>query len=188
MATHVFAVGASPPSAKERSLDIATAALEECETTCYDVEAGLGDAEDSLMALEDPTSSVHLTRLSEVLIAGQELARHTVKQVGGAYLPDLAFDPEVYAPRALATSLLAVCLASVAARLQRRGASSGIEIAAHNNGSTVEVTLATAELPPEEFEGIADELGAQLVYEYTVSLRGSAGALRLSFRVVAASH
>jgi hypothetical protein len=184
LASHVISGGSSPPKAMERSLKTAAKALEECENAFFDIESSLGDAEDSLLALQHLTSPSHSTRLSEVLIAGQELARHSVRPVGGASLPDLTFDPQIYSPRALSVSLFAASLASVAAHLDSRGASGGIEIELNDCGSTAEVTLTAKELPTQELEQIASELGHLLGEESTVSLQGSDGALRLTFQVV----
>jgi hypothetical protein len=184
LAAHVFGGGTSPPEAMKRSLTTAAEALEECENAFFDIESSLGDAEDSALALQHLTSPTHSTRLSEVLIAGQELARHTVRPVGGASLPDLSFDPEIYAPRPLAASLLAASLASVAAHLDRRSFSGGIQIELKDDGKAAEVALRAKELPRQDLEQIASELRHQLGEESTVSLESSDGALRLKFQVV----
>jgi hypothetical protein len=184
LAAHVFSGGSSPPEVLDQSLTAAQKALEECENAFYDIESSLGDAEDSLLALQHSVGPAHSTLLSEVLIAGQELARHTIRPVGGASLPDLAFDPKIYSPRALAVSLFAASLASVAAHLDSRGSSGGIKIGLSDGGATAEVALTAEELPAQEFEQIATELRHQLGEESSVSLQGSNGVLRLAFQVV----
>jgi hypothetical protein len=184
LAAHIFGGGSSPPEAMQQSLKAATAALEECENALYDIDSALGDAEDSLLAMQHLTSPTHATRLSEVLIAGQELARFAVRPVGGAALPDLSFDPELYTPRALAVALLATSLTMVAAQLDSRASPGGIEISVHDRGSTAAVDLAPHEVAASELERIASELNDQLGGESTVSLDSSESRLRLAFQVV----
>ncbi len=184
LAEHVFGGGQSSPEVKAQSLATAAQALEDCENALYDIESSLGDAEDSLLALKHLTSPARSTRLSEVLIAAQELARHTVRPVGGAYLPDLSFDPEIYMPRALAVSLVATALTSFAAQLDGRKSTKGIKIEVNDRDSTVEVALIARELPIQELEQIATELSHHLGEEFTVSLKCTEGSLRIMFQVV----
>ena len=184
LAEHIFRGGSSPPGAREHSLYTATKALEDCENALYDIESSLGDAEDSLLALKHLTSPTHSTRLSEVLIAGQELARHSVRPVGGASLPDLSFDPQIYSPRALAVSLVAATLSTVAAELGKQGSTKGILVELKDGGSIAEVTLNTLGLPAKEMGRIASDIRHQLGEESTVSLDSKEGNLRLAFQVV----
>lgn len=184
LASHAFGGGSSPPEAMKQSLKAAEEALEECENLFYDIETSLDDAEDSLLALEHLSSPTHSTRLSEVLTAAQELSRHALRPVGGTALPDLASDPEIYTPRALATSLLATSLGSIAARLTSQGSSGGIKIAVDASGSTAQVALSARELPATELEPIATELNQHLGEESTVTVSASDEALRIAFQVV----
>jgi hypothetical protein len=184
LAEHVFGGGSSPRDNLDRSLATAAEALEECENTYYDVEMCLGDAEDALTALEHATSPARSTRLSEVLIAGQELARHNLNKIGGAGLPDLSSDTEIYAPRPLAVSLLAASLTNMASYLDEQDASGGIKITLRTKGPVAEVDLKSQELSKKTRDHIAAEINAQLGEDATVTVQSARGGLRLIFKVV----
>ena len=99
-------------------------------------------------------------------------------------MPDLSFDPQIYTPRALAVSIVAAALSSVAAQLDGRESTKGIKIEFNDRDSAAEVTLTARELPVQELEQIAAELNHHLGEESTVSLECAEGALRITFQVV----
>jgi hypothetical protein len=164
-----------------RNLKAATGVLEDLLDALYDIEAGAGDTEDTILALEKllvPTPAAHL---SDVLIAGQDLAQQSVRNIGGAPLPELSFDPILATPRPLAVALLGVSLTSVAAQLVSHGLSSGIQMAVRDRGPVVELSLTAQGLPAEAFEQAAAGLSQQVGDDPTAAIRAADRAVRLSF-------
>jgi hypothetical protein len=174
----------TPPEHLKRTLKVAHDALDNCENSFYDIEASAGDAEDARLALEHVLTQSSSTRLSEVAISGRELARQNVAPIGGAFLPDLPYDPVVAAPRPLGVALVATCLSIVAARMASLDLSSGIRMEAQDLGSQAGIAFKANELPAEAFQGIAAELSLHTGEAPSISVQATDEAIRLLFAVV----
>jgi len=174
----------TPPEHLKRSLKAAHDALDNCENTFYEIEASASDAEDARLALEHVLTQSSSTNLSEVAISGRELARQNVTPIGGVFLPDLAYDPIVAAPRPLGVALVATCLSNVAARMASLNLSSGIRMDAQDLGSRAGITVEARTLPAEVLQEIAGELNLHTGETPSVSVQATDEAIRLLFAVV----
>jgi len=174
----------TPPEHLKRSLKAAHDALDDCENTFYEIEASASDAEDARLALEHVLTQSSSTNLSEVAISGRELARQNVTPIGGAFLPDLPYDPIVAAPRPLGVALVATCLSNVAARMASLNLSSGIRMEAQDLGSRAGITVEARTLPAEVLQEIAGELNLHTGETPSVSVQATDKAIRLLFAVV----
>jgi len=182
---HIAFGGTTQPENLKRTLKAAQDALENCENSFYDIEASAGDAEDARLALENVlTQEASPTRLSEVAMSGRELARHNVKSIGGAFLPDLLYDPSVATPRPLAVALVATCLSMVAARMTNLELLSEIRMEAHDLGSQAGLEIKAGELPDAVLEEITKELTRHIGESPSVVVQATAGSIRLLFAVV----
>jgi hypothetical protein len=181
---HIASGGNTPPEHLKRTLKAARDALDKCEDSFYDIEASASDAEDARLALEHVLTRSSSTSLSEVAISGRELARQNVTPIGGAFLPDLSYDPMVATPRPLAVALVATCLSNVAARMVGLGLSSGIRMEAQDLGSQAGIDIEADELPAEVFQGVAAELKLHTGETPSAAVQATDEAIRLLFAVV----
>lgn len=183
---HALEGGSTSAAAMRRSLRAAHEAADAIEAGLHEIEAAAGDCGDTLAALEQLSTPSPSTRLSEVLTAAQDLARHATRPVGGAPLPHLEADPVVHASRPLAVALLTTVLTAVAARLARRGAPGGIRMEIEARGATAELAIRAEGLADGAAEEIASELGAEVGRDPAVALRGDEGAVRVAFALAGA--
>jgi hypothetical protein len=174
----------TPPEHLKRTLKAAHDALDNCESSFYDIEASAGDAEDARLALEHVLTQSSATRLSEVAISGRELARQNVTPIGGAFLPDLPYDPVVATPRPLAVTLVSTCLSIVAARMASLDLSSGIRMEAQDLGSRAGIAITAGKLPAEAVQEIAAELSLHTGETPSAGVQATDDAIRLLFSVV----
>jgi hypothetical protein len=181
---YVTSGGQTPPAHLKRTLTAAQEALEKCENSFYDIEAGAGDAEDARLTLEHVLTESSSNRLSEIAISGRELARQSVALVGGAFLPDLTDDPTVAIRRPLGVALVSTCLSMVAVRMVNRDLSGGIRMEAQDLGSQAEITIAADELPAEVFQDVVAELSLHTGDAPSVTVQAADGRIRLLFAVV----
>lgn len=184
LSAHVLEGGSTPPDVIRRSLGAAHEAAEASEEALHDIAAAAADCGDCVVALEHLMTPSPSTRLSDVATAAQDLARQATRPVGGVPLPDLSFDPLVYAPRPLAVALLATTLTALAARLASLGESGGIEMRLRDLGPTAELALSAPGLSDAVIEEVASELGDPIGTDPTVAIDGAGGALRLTFRIL----
>ena len=101
---------------------------------------------DCVAAIEHLTMPTTDTRLSDVLVAVQDLVRQSMRPIGGMPLPDLSYDPKIYTPRPLAVATLATLLNGVAGRLGSQGASDGVSLEVLELGSIVTVVVSATAL------------------------------------------
>lgn len=178
---HGLSTGTLSAQVMARNLKAALGTLEDLLDALYDIETNADDTEDACLALEKLLVPTSAARLSDVLIAGQDLAQQSVRNIGGTPLPELLSDPTLATPRPLAVALLGVSLANVAAQLGSHGLSSGIQMAVHDRGSVVELSIAAQGLPAEAFEQAAAELSQQVGDDPTVAVQATERAVQLSF-------
>jgi hypothetical protein len=181
---HTASGGYTPPEHLKRTLKAAEDALDNCEDSFYNIEANAGDAEDARLALEHVLTQSSSPRLSEVAISGRELARQNVKPIGGAFLPDLPYDPVVATPRPLGVALVATCLSIIAAQMANLKLSGGIWMEVQDLGSQAGITFKARELPDEVLDELAAELSLHTGQTPSIEVQATDGALRLVFAVV----
>ena len=184
LAKHVLSGGSAPDETIKRTLKAATEALDDCQDNFDEIETSVGDAGDSLSALENILSQSSCTRLAEVVVSGWELARRAVTPIGGAFLPDLPDDLVVSTPRPLGVALVATCLSLVAARLSNLELESGIQINVLDHGSKAGIHVRTKELPEQIFSEIALDLQSYTMEDPTVTVEAGDGGIQLLFSVV----
>lgn len=176
--------GSTSPEVLRRSFVAAAEATEAIEDGLHNIMMAEGDCEDCLVALEHLTTPSPSTRLSEALLAAQDLARQLTRPVGGALVHDFAFDPLIYTPRPLAVGLLAASLMNVAARLASLGSSSGITIRLLDHGGTAEIRMFAEGLSDDIANEVASELSGQIGNDPSVLIEASGSAVLLKFSVV----
>lgn len=174
----------TPPEHLKRTLKAAYDALDNCENSFYDIQASAGDAEDARMALEHILTQSASTRLSEVAISGRELARQNVTPVGGAFLPDLSYDPVIVTPRPQGVALVANCLSMVAARMANLGLSGGIRMEVQHLGSQAEIAIKADKLPAEALQAIAAKLSLHTAEIPSAAVEATDEAIQFLFAVV----
>jgi len=184
LAKHVLSGGSSPDETIKRTIKAATKALDDCQDNFAEIETSVGDAGDSLSALENILSQSSSTRLSEVAVSGWELARRAVTPIGGAFLPDLPDDIVVFTPRPLGVALVATCLSLVAARLSNLELKSGIQINVLDRSTQAGIHIWTKELPEQTFSEIALDLKCYTMEDPTVTVEAADGGIKLLFSVV----
>ena len=168
----------------KRTLKAAHDALDKCENIFYNIEASAGDAEDARLALEHALTQSPSTHLSEVAVSGRELARQTVTPIGGAFLPDLPYDPVIATPRPLAVALVATCLSSVAAWMASLDLSGGIRMEAQDLGTQVCIAIEADRLPSGAMQAIAAELSLHTGETPSVGVGATDETVQLLFAVV----
>ncbi len=172
-----------PPEHLKRNLKAAQVALDNCENYFYNIEANAGDAEDIRGALEQGMIQSSATRLSEVSIAGWELARRNTAQIGGATWPDLAHNPIIATPRPLAVVLISTCLSTIAGRMIDLNTRGGISMEAEDFGVQVGLRIGTNKLPLEVFQDIKSELDLLTRDNPSLAVQATSDAIRLLFLV-----
>lgn len=182
LSTFALDGGEVSDEALKKTLQAGSEALEVSEDAFFDVDAAAGDCTDCVTALDHLSASAPSTRLSEVLTAAQDLARHLTTSIGGAPLPHLPHDPTLYAQRPFAVALLTALLTALAAELAERGLASGIQLQIEEPERANIVLV--AELEPAVLRRIAEELSQQVGQDPTVTIRHTGGSVRLSFTVV----
>lgn len=186
LCAHVLEGGAALPDVVRRSRAAAADAAEAIEEAAYDILAAAGDCEDDLSALEQLTTTARVARLSEIVMAAQDLARRSTRPVGGAPLPDLGFDPLVRTPRPLAVGVLTTALVAVADRLAADARTPGIRLAVRSLAAHAELGIAAEGLSAEAVREISAELAAKIGIDPAVSILHGDGAVRVRLAVVAA--
>jgi hypothetical protein len=181
---HAASGGYTPPEHLERTLKAAHDALDNCENSFFNIEASVSDAQDARLALEHVLTQSASTRLSEVAISGRELARQNVLPIGGAFLPDLPYDPIVAIPRPLGVALVTTCLSLIAARMASLDLFSGIQMEVQDLGPQAGIAVEAVELPDETFQEIAAELTIYTEETPAVAVQATEGAIQLLFAVV----
>ena len=173
----------TPPEHLRRSLKAAQTALDNCENNFYNIEANAGDAEDIRGALEHGVIQSSATHLSEVAIAGWELARRNTSQIGGAAWPDLAYNPIIATPRPLAVVLISTCLSTIAGRMTDLDLRGGISMETEDLGVQVGLLIGTNELSQNAFQDIASELDLLTRDNPSIAVQATSDAIRLLFVV-----
>lgn len=176
--------GSVSGAAMLQSLDAARAALDETEDVIHGIESSADDCEDCLLAIEHLLTPSDATRLSDVLVAAQDLVRQRTRDVGGVPLPDLAFDPAIHTPRPFAVALLAAVLTNVADRIADGSPAEGIRLRLRDLGATAELTVSSASLPGAEAASIASHLADQLGDDPSISVTGADDGVLVAFSVL----
>jgi hypothetical protein len=183
LAVHAGSGNSTQQDYFQRSLKGAQIALENCENEFYDIEANVADAMDIRNALEHGMIQTSTTHLSEVAIAGWELARQHTIEIGGASFPDLPIDPVISTPRPLAVVLVSTCLSSIAARMSALDLDGGINMDVEELNAQVGIRIGANELSNEAFQSVASELGVLTRNHPSVVVQASGDAVQLLFVV-----
>ncbi|MFT4625630.1 MAG: hypothetical protein ACI8PZ_004298 [Myxococcota bacterium] len=180
--------GNVPPRAAEGAIDRALRALDDMSDAVTEIEIGMQDAHDCATALESVTQTDTTPYLSDVLAAAQDLARAACRPAGGAPVPDLAVDPMLATPTALAVTVVASMLEAVAQRVEHIGASCGIGIAADTSQFGVLVSVTATALREEDIRELGEQLARGAPQDPTLRLRSGDGSLGVFFATVRAAE
>ena len=127
------------------------------------------------------------SRLSEVVMAAQDLSRHATNEVGGFSLPDFDEDPVIYTKGSLAIAVVSNCLVSIADALKGTSASDGIQLSLNGNNKLARLTFSAQNLSEqaayETTRRITDCLG---IHQPTISAESEGSQVRLAFKIQSA--
>lgn len=183
-ALHMLDEGDYTPGMMMEALESVKRALSSCQDSFAEIEVSIGDAGDSLEALDDALTTQPGTSLSTIAISGRELARKNVEIVGGVKLPEITEDPIVSTPSCLGVALVADGLSLVAARMAARDLEGGMSMQANNLGAQAEITISGIAATDFDYEEIAAGLAHYAEEEPTVSVHATGKDLTFRFPVV----
>ena len=161
---------ASGSEATSGSLEIAVEALEAIEDAFHDIEVALADSRDCVVALEGLHTAGPRARLSVLLAAAQDLARHSTRAAGGAALPDLAADPLIAVPRPLAVATLGNALIELGNLVSADPAVRSIVVSVQQQPQSARVRITAAGLGAAAAEEVVERLARHLVSDPTLAL------------------
>ncbi len=181
--TTVYGKGLSIEEVRKILKD-AKSAVERCENGLYDIEVSIGDAQDSLTALEHMFETKGSTMLSEVAESGRELARHVTKEVGGVILPEIEFDPTISTSKTLGSSIVALTLTLVANGIKKSGQPRKIKMSVEDQKVRAALIIACTDLSEEIRGEIVSELKNHTAEEPTITFKLVEGNIQLLFSIV----
>jgi len=164
------------------SYEAAVEANKQIEELLFDIEAAAADSQDCVDALEGLTSNVGSLSLSEVVIAGQDLARHATKSIGGCPLPEFDTDPIIYSNGTMAIAIVTNCILAMAAALGERGSQKGIEIKINDRPGATELLFSAEDLSLSASEAVVQQLILQLGKDPSVFIDSAEGDIKLTFK------
>jgi hypothetical protein len=183
-AMHMADEGSYTPEMMKETLESVKRALSSCQDAFAEIEASIGDAGDSLEALDDALTYRTATNLSTIAISGRELARKNVEVVGGVKLPDIVEDPTVSTPSCLGVALVADGLSLIAARMAAQDLAGGMCMETKDLGAQAEIAISGIDARDFGYEEIAVGLAHYAEEEPTVSVHATDDALTFRFPVV----
>jgi len=181
LSQHIQNGGSVSPSATKQSLDAAIEALEQSENTLYDMVATTGDCNDCIVAIENLVTGSQITRVSELAIAAQDLARHATDPVGGMPLPDFESDPIIHTPRPLATALVTTTITTISARIQNLEDVGGIQLQILCEDESVGFDFSANKLSEAIAEEIVTKLTGHIGEDPAIGIRRVGSSVRLMF-------
>jgi len=184
LSQHIQDGGNSAPSVIKKSLDAAIEAMEQSENTLYDVVASAGDCNDCITAIENLVTRSKTTKVSDLAIAAQDLARHATELVGGMPLPDFGKDPVIHTPRPLAIALLTMAVTATATRIRGLEGKSGLRLQVHVEDESVSFDLRANKLSESVAEEIASELAEHVGEDPAIGIQHEGDSVRLLFYAV----
>lgn len=164
------------------SLQAAIKANEESEGYISEIEASMLDIEDGVNALGNLTSLNKSMKLSEILIASQDLSLHLTKEVGGFRLPDVGKDPIIYPNGMLAIAILSNCLISLAEILKKEDYSGGITIKVIEHEAMTTLHIYAKAINTDNLKAISAALKKYLDEDPSVNIQLAENSIVLSFR------
>ncbi len=171
-----------PSDAFKLSYEAAVEANKQIEELLFDIEAASADSQDCVRALEGLTTNVGSLSLSEVVIAGQDLARNATKSIGGCPLPDFDPDPIIYTNGTMAIAIVTNCILAMAAALAEKGSHNGIEILVNDSPGATELIFSAEDLAPSASEAVVQRLIHQLGRDPSVFIDSADGDIKLTFK------
>jgi hypothetical protein len=184
LSQHIHDGGKSSPSVIQKSLDAANEAMEQSENTLHDMVASAGDCSDCIVAVENLVTRSKTTKVSELTIAAQDLARHATELVGGMPLPDFGKDPVIHSPRPLAVALLTMAVTATATRIKGLKGTSGLRLQIHVEDESVSFDLSANTLSENVAEEIVSELARHIGEDPAIGIQSEGDSVRLLFYAV----
>jgi len=184
LSQHIHDGGDSSPSVIKRSLDAATEAMEQSENTLHDMVASAGDCNDCVTAIENLVTRSKTTKVSELAMAAQDLARHATELVGGMPLPDFGKDPVIHTPRPLAVALLTMAATTTAARIKGLEGTSGLRLQIHVEDEFVSFDLSANEVSENVAEEVVSELAEHIGEDPAIGIQREGDSVRLLFYAI----
>jgi hypothetical protein len=165
------------------TLSSASAALSALEGSLHDLDANTVDCVDTLLALQLLTQRASRTPFADVVLAAQDLSRASTRAAGGLRLPDLPPSIEIATSRPMAVAILSAALHRLANLVTRTNPQAGLHLNWESRGSSIEITVSSAGLEPEDTDSIAEGMRHQLGDDPSFSVSSARSSLILSFPV-----
>lgn len=166
------------------SFESAILANQKHEQLLLDIEFCTADGGDCIKALEQLILHAGSSRLSEIIISAQDLARSATKLVGGFPLPDFSSDPVILTKGSLAIALVTNCLLAIAAELRKLESKNVILLRVEEQDDSVELYFSAENFTIQAGKTASTQLNAQLGSEPSVSIDLVGDELRLTFESI----
>lgn len=177
---HVLDGSPTSVDAMRMSLRSALDALRLSEELLHELSSAATGAEDRVTALALLVEPAASTRLSDTLLAAQDLVSRSLDPIGGVELPDLHFDPELVTRRPLAVALVANALAACAGSIDPASIGAGLRIEVEKRREEIRVRIVGGRLEDGRAAAVVDSLQAAVADEPSVTLGVDEGVM-LSF-------
>jgi hypothetical protein len=166
------------------SFDSAIQANQKHEQLLCDIEICTADGGDCINAMEQLVLLAGSSRLSEIVISAQDLARSATKLVGGFPLPDFYSDPIILTKGNLAIAIVTNCLLAIAAELRELESKNVILLRIVEQDDSVELYFSAENFTIQAGKAALKQLIAQLGSEPSVSIDLVGNELRVTFKSI----
>ncbi len=165
------------------SFEAASKANQEIQEHFREIEIRVLDTVDCLDAMNSLISNSAQTKLSEIMISAQDLARNATKSVGGFPLPDFLSDPEIHTNSNLAIAIVSNLLLMLSTELRNISSTSGILLNIQEEKTFVRLIFSAKSLVEETFESISNQLIQIIGEEHpTISVDCKDSSIQLMFK------
>ena len=180
---HLFAEKSEYSEAIRLSLESALKAIQQNEDLLLEIEFAAKDSADCINAIEKIVMKIEPTRLSEIVVAAQDLSRNSTKIVGGFPLPDFDSDPMIFTKGSLAIAIITNCLLIMSSELGKINSKSGIRLDTNNHQEFIEMLFSAKDLDKKSIELVTDSLKQLIgIEDPTILIDSTDKELRLKFK------
>lgn len=172
------------PETKREALNTVKTAIGKLQDGLYNIEMGVADAVDPLLALEHMLTRSGTTDLEDIVLSGYELARGNTKGSGGVYVPDVQYNPRILTMRPLAVSLVAFCISMMSGKLQELASRERIELSFFKFKNSAGISFRSKGLTHAHCKGITSVLTTYIGQHQSINIDVEQQEIRLFFATV----
>lgn len=182
---HLYSAESQYSESIKLSLEAAKNANQLSEDLLLEIEFAVRDCSESINALEQIVMNMESTRLSEIIVASQDLSRNATNLIGGFSFPDLKSDPLIYTKGNLAIAIITNCLLLISAELGKVESNNGISLNTNEQIESIDLLFAAKDLSKKSSELVVDNLKKLLTSEHPTILIDSLNEeIRLKFNIL----